>query len=73
MESMKIREQYEIAGVNDTGDNLNSVPFSPVNNDKHRVAHVSANFHKNSKRPQWDTQGPWGNGYMKKLKSKITY
>jgi hypothetical protein len=52
MESMKIREQYEIAGVNDTGDNLNSVSFSPVNNDKHRVAHVSANFHKNSKRPQ---------------------
>jgi hypothetical protein len=39
-------EQF-IAVVNDTGD-------------KYSFANISANFRKNSKRPQWNTWGPGG-------------
>jgi hypothetical protein len=49
--------QYVNAGVNDTDHILSSVSLSPVNSGKHKVANISANFRKNSKRPQWDTQG----------------
>jgi hypothetical protein len=41
------RRQF-IAGVVDTGD-------------KHKIVNISANFYKNLKRPQWDTQGPGRN------------
>ncbi len=33
---------------------------------KHKVVNISANLRKNSQGPQWDTQGPEGNWFMKK-------
>ncbi len=34
--------------------------------NKHKIFNISANFHKNLKRPQWDTQGPVGTESWKK-------
>ncbi len=49
-----------IAGVVDTGDQF-------------LFSNISANFRKNSKWPQWDTQGPGGKLiHEKSLKSKIS-
>ncbi len=38
--------------------------------DKHSFAIISANFRKNSKRSQWDTQRPGGHWLMKKTWSR---
>ncbi len=59
----KIKKNYTskffpfIAGVVDTGD-------------KHSFAIISANFRKNSKWSQWDTQRPGGHWFMKKTWSR---
>jgi hypothetical protein len=62
-----------ITGVNDTGNNLSPVTLAIIitgvvdtgeqldTGDKHKVAIISANFCKNSKWPQGDTQRPGGN------------
>jgi hypothetical protein len=42
---------------------------------RYSFANISANFRKNSKRPQWNTWGPGGHWFMKKTwsrKSKIS-
>jgi hypothetical protein len=55
---------------------LSPVATTPVNKqliasvnytgEKHKAANISANFLKNAQWPQWDTQGPGGNRFMKK-------
>ncbi len=37
-----------------------------------KVTNISANFHKNLKWSQWDTHGPGGNWFIKKLEPKIS-
>ncbi len=39
---------------------LGSSGLTVDNADKHSFAIISANFRKNSKRSQWETQGPGG-------------
>ncbi len=51
--------------------NLSPVSLTTVINGK--FSNTSANFRNNSKRPQWNTQGPGGHWFMKKnLKEKIS-
>ncbi len=49
---MSITPAIITSGNNDTGD-------------KHKVANITPNFRKNLKWPQWDTQGPGANKFIK--------
>ncbi len=54
-------------GINDTGSKFaTGVNYACA----HWAANISANFHKNLKRPLWDTQGPGGNRFMNKTWSR---
>jgi hypothetical protein len=62
-------QQGLIAGVVDTGDKFFASVIDTAEQfiagvvdtgDKYSFAHISANFQKNSKRPQWNTWGPGG-------------
>ncbi len=59
-----------VSGADDTGEQHITV----VNDtgDKHKVANISANSRKNSKWPQWGTEGPEENVLIKNLKTKIS-
>ncbi len=57
-------------GIIDTGDKFITVVVDTA--DRHSFAIISANFRKNSKQSQCDTQGPGDTDLWKNLKSKIS-
>ncbi len=58
-----------IAGVVDTGDKFITGVVDTA--DKYSFAIISANFRKNLKQPQWDTQRPGTLIYEKNLLSDL--
>jgi hypothetical protein len=60
---------FPVTRINDTGDKFFAGVFDTAEQfiagdndtgDKYSFANISANFRKNSKRPQWNTWGPGG-------------
>ncbi len=65
MESMKIRDEALLAVSTTPAINLTLVATTPAIIDNLLIANISANLHKNSQWPQWDT-------HEKNLTSKIS-
>ncbi len=53
-----------ITSVNETSNNL--LPVTTILEINTKLQDISTNFQKNLKCPQWGTQVPWGNWFIKK-------